>query len=454
MMTKSLISIALLCLGTHSSAIAANATDSDTKNTILVAEQLYSNTLPKEALPELAQTGLYQVGVKTVNLIHKNQFNPKTQIAEDRKLNIEVWYPSNKTAATKQNQPAVLNAVYNDETRLGLPFSLQGNATRDAEVAALTDQPFPLIVLSHGYTGYRTIMFYLAEHLASHGYIVAALDHTDSTNADVDMVNAPFSGFFSTLLNRSRDQQFALDYFTGSDNFVSRIIDTKRSGLIGYSMGGYGAVNTVGGCYQFNPQTAATFTGSKDQNVINGAITLLNTCAGGQTAPVTVDPKWKAMIAMAPWGGNHQLFDPVALAKITVPTLYVAGDLDDISGYKGIQSLYQQTGGEHTYMLTYHNARHNIAPHPAPKVAYQNEIDLGHYFEPAWNTTQLNTINKHFALAMMDCHVKNQQDKCSYLQLSAQSNEQDQQGNPTTAWKGFAHRYATGMSWDMKSAPQ
>tara|TARA_R110002033_G_scaffold23775_3_gene56091 strand:- start:7011 stop:8354 length:1344 start_codon:yes stop_codon:yes gene_type:complete len=443
MFKKSLTCAALLWLGSS----VAHATDTQpttTAQTTPQPEQLYPAVLPKDAMPELAQVGLYQVGVKTINLVNKKQFNPGTQSIEDRKLTVEVWYPTNKTTNITPK------AVYLNETRLGLPFALQGNATRDAEVNNLTGQPFPLVVLSHGYTGYRTIMFYLAEHLASHGYIVAALDHTDSTNVEVDIVNAPFSGFFSTLLNRSRDQQFALDYFTNTDNFVSNIIDKKRAGLVGYSMGGYGAVNTVGGCYQFNQQTAATFTGSKDTNVINGAIALLNTCAGGQTAPAKVDPKWKAMIAMAPWGGNYQLFNAESLASITTPTLFVSGDLDDISGYKGIQSLYQQTGSDHTYMLTYHNARHNIAPHPAPQVAYQNEIDLGHYFEPSWSNVQLNTINKHFALAMMDCHVKNQQDKCAYLNLNGQSNEQDAQGNPTPAWNGFAHRYATGMSWDMK----
>ncbi|GGP48381.1 hypothetical protein GCM10009347_14440 [Shewanella algicola] len=442
MYKKTLSCAALLWLST-STVVVAGTLNPDT-NAASQPEQLYPTLLPKEALPELAQIGQYSVGVKTVQLVNKKQFNPSSQTLEDRKLTVEVWYPTNKTPTTTPK------AVYRDETRLGLPFALQGNAIREAEVVNLTGQPFPLVVLSHGYTGYRTIMFYLAEHLASHGYVVAALDHTDSTNADVDMVNAPFSGFFSTLLNRSRDQQFTLDYFTNTDNFVSSIIDTQRAGLIGYSMGGYGAVNTVGGCYQFNQQTAATFTGSKDVNVINGAIALLNTCAGGQSAPAKVDPKWKAMIAMAPWGGNYQLFNSESLAKITTPTLYVSGDLDDISGYKGIQSLYQKTGGDSTYMLTYHNARHNIAPHPAPHIAYQNEIDLGHYFEPAWSNTQLNTINKHFALAMMNCHVKNQQDKCAFLQLNGQSNEQDAQGNPTPAWKGFAHRYATGMSWDMK----
>ncbi|MDZ7869236.1 MAG: hypothetical protein U5L02_08540 [Rheinheimera sp.] len=49
---------------------------------------------------------------------------------------------------------------------------MAGTAFRDAAPAAGTGQ-LPVVVISHGYTGYRSLMFYLAEHLASHGYIVA-----------------------------------------------------------------------------------------------------------------------------------------------------------------------------------------------------------------------------------------------------------------------------------------
>ena len=60
-------------------------------------------------------------------------------------------------------------------------------------------------------------MFYLAEHLASHGYVVVGIDHKDSTNAEVFDDATRASGFISTLYNRARDQQFLLDYFSNPE---------------------------------------------------------------------------------------------------------------------------------------------------------------------------------------------------------------------------------------------
>lgn len=127
-------------------------------------------------------------------------------------------------------------------------------------------------------------MYYLAEHLASHGYIVAAIDHTDSTNAEVDIKNNPFGDFLSTLLNHSRDQQFTLNYLTTTQHFASTAINKEKAGLIGYSMGGYGAVNTLGGCYNFTEATASAFSGIKDAEQVKKITTLLNSCAGGHSA--------------------------------------------------------------------------------------------------------------------------------------------------------------------------
>ncbi len=67
-------------------------------------------------------------------------------------------------------------------------------------------------------------------------------------------------------------------------------------------MGGYGAVNTIGGCYNFTDTTRSTFTGIKDSEQVKKVMALLNSCAGGQYQNVQVDSKWQAVIAMAPWG--------------------------------------------------------------------------------------------------------------------------------------------------------
>ncbi len=57
-------------------------------------------------------------------------------------------------------------------------FLVPGKALRDAPPAA--GERFPLVIVSHGYPGSRTFLTYLTENLASKGYVVAAIDHTDS----------------------------------------------------------------------------------------------------------------------------------------------------------------------------------------------------------------------------------------------------------------------------------
>ncbi|NNM14646.1 MAG: acetylhydrolase, partial [Gammaproteobacteria bacterium] len=206
------------------------------------AEQLYTTQPP--ATPELAKSGHWKVGVSTLETNNPQQLSTKDfTTREDRPLTLEVWYPA-------ENGTTSVPATYTDLTRSKQRFELQGVAWRDAEPLK-GETKFPLVVLSHGYTGSRSTMFYLAEHLASHGYVVVGIDHTDSTNAEVDFFKAPYSGFTSTLFHRARDQQFVLDYFSTHETPFANLVDSDNAAVIGYSMGGYGALNTAGGCYQY-----------------------------------------------------------------------------------------------------------------------------------------------------------------------------------------------------------
>jgi predicted dienelactone hydrolase len=394
---------------------------------------------PSDITPELSEKGAYQVGVKTLTVNYPKPVVTLQGQVVDRVLKLEVWYPTTDSGAA---------TTYENQTRSGNEFSIQADAIRDASVAE-PQGGYPVVVLSHGYTGYRTIMYYLGEHLASHGYIVAGIDHTDSTNEDVDFTNAPYAGFPSTLLNRSRDQVLTLNAVSEHALFKD-VVDTQNAGLIGYSMGGFGAVNTVGGCYNFGTEATASFTGVTAPAVLSALQNVLNTCAGGNADAESVDTRWKAAMALAPWGGQHKVFSEDALNNIHVPMLYVAGDHDDISGYQGIQWLFENTGNEDSKLLTYKNARHNIAPHPAPKEAFGNEFDIGHYLEPAWRSETMNDINEHFALAMMECHVKGKADFCAYLNVEGDSGQVAVDGKVPEVWKGFDNRYALGLIMEGK----
>ena len=405
---------------------------------ISAAQTLYK-PFPADVMPSLSEKGNYDVGVKTIEAAYPVKVKDIAGNEVERSLTLEVWYPAASSAQ---------KATYINETRSGQVFEVQADASRDAPIAA-ADTDFPVIVISHGYTGYRTLMCYLGEHLASHGNVVAAIDHTDSTNKDVNFAENPYSGFPSTLLNRSRDQVLTLNSIS-ENTFFKESVDASKAGVIGYSMGGYGAVSTVGGCYAFNDQTAATFTGTQDPKTAALIKEALNTCAGGKASSEEALPAWKAALALAPWGGQHQLFDVPSLNNIKVPVLYVAGDNDDISGYDGIKWLFDNTGSKESKLLTIKNARHNVAPHPAPKEAYGSEFDLGSYIEPAWEVQKLNAINEHFALALMNCHVKGLKDDCEYLNVSGSSAQVPVDGKKPEPWKGFDDRWALGLEMQSK----
>ena len=159
--------------------------------------------------PALAARGTFQVGVRTEQLVHRDQFdilrasssNPAPRY--DRALTVEVWYPAQLAAGQREAvlYTDVLGAGANNPARPNTPFTFAGRAARGA---AAVKGAFPLLIVSHGYPGSRLQMSYLTENLASKGYVVVAIDHLESTRADR-------AGFASTLLNRPLDDQFVLD---------------------------------------------------------------------------------------------------------------------------------------------------------------------------------------------------------------------------------------------------
>ena len=132
-------------------------------------------------------------------------------------------------------------------------------------------------------------MTYLAENLASKGYVVAAIGHTDSTFDNV-------GDFSSTLVNRAKDQLFVIDEMarrSEGNGFLGGLLGAENTAIIGYSMGGYGALNSGGAGYS---EAAASFPG-----LPAGA---LEPRVTGNFKP---DPRIKAVVAFAPWGGEAAL---------------------------------------------------------------------------------------------------------------------------------------------------
>ena len=395
---------------------------------------LYGDALPDA--PELSYRGEHTIGVRTLNLVNKNQvdiLNSKAgkDVLYNRPLTVEVWYPANVPDGTKASVTyEETMGTRGDSLRPLISFKFNGRALRDA-LPKTSPAPFPLVIVSHGYVGSRYLMTYLTENLASKGYVVVAIDHTDSTFKDAN-------AFQSTLLNRAKDVRFVLNEMArlsspnGQDK-LAKIIDTENTGIVGYSMGGYGVLNVAGAGYS---DGLTKFFGQMTGG--NSAISVLT--ANNADYQKQSDPRIKAVIAFAPWGMERGVWDAEGLKGLKTPTFFVAGSQDDISGYeKGIKAIYEGAINSDRYLLTYENARHNVAPNPPPAEALQGGHHIDEYYryaDPTWDQRKINNINQHFITAFLGSHLKNK-DYTKFLDLPKNANEKD--------WPGFKPRSSTGM---------
>ncbi|WP_299073332.1 dienelactone hydrolase [uncultured Paraglaciecola sp.] len=399
--------------------------------------------------PKLAAYGQYSIGVKTLNISHAQQLDivnidpadSKHLPKYDRPLTVEIWYPATQDS---QGETALDAFIRDGKTEV----KIVGKAVRDAKPLVGPDK-YPLVLISHGYPGNRYLMAHLAENIASKGYVVASIDHTDSTYRTA-------AAFGSTLVNRPIDQMFTLDQIEmlskDKNSFLYQAVDTQNTALIGYSMGGYGAVISAGGGVT---QQAVNFP----RGVPHG---ILGIHQDKSTTMIYPDSRLKTVIAFAPWGMNYGMWNNDSLKGVKVPMLLIAGSDDDVSGYKkGVRAIWQGITSVERSLLTFEHANHNAgAPMPAPEESFRFDEALGfnvseHYIDAVWDNVRMNNVSQHFATAWLDTHLKNSKEAEQYLALTPKSNDgvwaKDKEGKAKpehSYWAGFENRTAKGLRFE------
>ena len=260
--------------------------------------------------------------------------------------------------------------------------------------------------------------------------MVASIDHTDSLYRDA-------GAFLSTLLNRPLDQKFVLEEMQrmsdDESHFLHEMVDTQNAGLMGYSMGGYGAIISAGG------GITKLVTQSKE---ISHNGTLKQHMVDNPEHESLLSDGFKAIIAFAPWGMERGFWDDQTLSNIRVPILFISGSEDETSGYEtGTKLLFEKSKNINRYLLTFDNANHNaIAPIPAPEEAWESDA-YSHYTDMVWDSVRANNIAQHFVTAYFGRTLKNDTEMDAYLSLVADSNT----GTDDTNWKGFKAGTAKGL---------
>lgn len=403
--------------------------------------------------PELAPRGRFSVGVRTLAVVNPDQLDIANHTAEqptpryDRPLTLEIWYPAQVPAGEQAltTYHDVLGLGPNNPQRPNTPFTFRGRALRDAPPDTST-APYPLVVVSHGYPGSRVLLTNLTENLASKGYVVVAIDHTDSTHGDA-------GNFAITLLNRPLDQLFVIRKMaelTAADGFWQGWIDVDNSALIGYSMGGYGALNAAGASYS---QAGVELPWGVPDRLL--AIRQ----AGHPAFEAAREARIKAVVAAAPWGWPF-FYDAAGLAELTVPSLFIVGDQDGVSGFENVKAMFDAAVNSDRYLLVYQNGRHNVVVNPVPAAAHAHYDDYMHYQEPVWDMRRINNVNQHFITAFLGIHLQGNRPRYEpYLDLLPIANDSRWSQNADgsfdkdhTHWHGFKQWTANGLELHHKAA--
>ncbi|MFN6539757.1 MAG: alpha/beta hydrolase [Nostoc sp. EkiNYC01] len=194
--------------------------------------------------------------------------------------------------------------------------------------AATPDKP--VIVFSHGFGSVRTDLRYLAEHLASHGYVVAALEHPGSNATNVDSALQGKNRVVKPeeFLRRPQDISFVLDELEKlnqtANNPLGGKLTTQNAMVVGYSFGGGTALAIAGAELQLERL--------KQRCKKNLAILSLGEAMQciAQELPENSyqlrDSRIKGAIALNPT--TSLIFGETGLTKVEVPTLILAGSAD------------------------------------------------------------------------------------------------------------------------------
>ena len=105
--------------------------------------------------------------------------------------------------------------------------------------AAIAEEQFPLVLLSHGSGGNMDNLSWLSSRLALRGAMVLAVDHPGSTSGD----SSPRRSV--RLAERAADLRAALDHVLADPAFAPHV-DRLRIAALGFSLGGATALNLAG----------------------------------------------------------------------------------------------------------------------------------------------------------------------------------------------------------------
>jgi predicted dienelactone hydrolase len=263
----------------------------------------------------VAQSATY-IKVGMVTREYKDDARQEWEGTGARPLTTVVWYP----AAPSRKVAYIFEGPVETQVFDSVPVA------PDVDIAR-TKQKYPLVLLSHGTGSSAQQLIWLGYHLASRGYIAAAVNH----HGNSDTEKKAFAQGAALVWERPKDLSVVLDRLLADPTFGQRI-DADRIGAAGFSLGGYSVIALGGG--RFSPDTFAAWCKSEQRDV---------TCEARPALPDNLqvnesisrsndsyrDPRIKGVFAIAPVLAHG--FTQTRLTDLTIPVRIVVGEADTIA---------------------------------------------------------------------------------------------------------------------------
>ena len=224
--------------------------------------------------------------------------------------------------------------------------------------------PYPVVVLSPGFAIGAGSYAWLAEHLASHGFVVAAPQHAESLDPQT---------LWQATIDRPRDVSAALDlveHASAPGGRIAGLADLDRVAVVGHSYGGYAALAAAGARLDTAALLSACTLRRGTRRVLAfqcdalvphldelAARAGLDAVPAGEW-PSWADPRVDAAVALA---GDAVMFGPRGLAHLTAPLLAIGGTADADSPFAwGTALAYEHSSSPRKAELSLVGAEHFV----------------------------------------------------------------------------------------------
>jgi predicted dienelactone hydrolase len=225
--------------------------------------------------------------------------------ARHRPLVTRLWYPADAKVECRTT---------------ALDWIFVAHAVPEAPMAARPER-LPLVLLSHGTGGSTSSLLWIAERLAAHGYLVAAVEHFGNAYGN-DTPDGAIAQW-----RRPLDLSGTLDALLADARFASRI-DAGRVGAAGMSSGGYTVIAVAGGTYHPERMGGQCEKNPPRRGCRPDARAIFEALPDRDAASASYqDPRFRAVFAIAPALGPG--FAAEDLAPIKIPVGIVASAEDE-----------------------------------------------------------------------------------------------------------------------------